>query len=174
MRRSITSSARVAIAIGAAALAVAGCGGGEDEDGADASAANASGGIVSVESVDGTDVLTDSQGKTLYTAPVEEGGNIRCVDACTSFWKPVTATSAEADRAAEDAGAGLGVVERPEGERQLTLDGLPLYTFVEEDAGRLEGDGFVDDFEGTRFEWEAARTDGSTAPSDGPSGGFGY
>jgi predicted lipoprotein with Yx(FWY)xxD motif len=169
MRHSFFLSTLV---IGAAALGVVACGGSDDESGA--SAAGSSTGIVSVATVDGTDVLADSAGKTLYTAAVEKGGKILCVDACTSFWEPVLASSADADKAAEELDASLAVVKRPDGAQQLTLDGLPLYTFAEEDAGSLEGDGFVDDFQGTRFEWEAARTSGASAPDDGRSGGYGY
>jgi predicted lipoprotein with Yx(FWY)xxD motif len=171
MRPSIILSVLV---IGAAAVGVVACGGGDDDSGA--SAAGSSAGTVSVASVDGTDVLADSAGKTLYSAAVEKGGKIRCVDACTSFWDPMLASSADAEMAAADLDANLGVVDRPEGEQQLTLDGLPLYTFTEEDAGKLEGDGFVDDFQGTHFEWEAARTTGdSPAPTDdSPGGGYGY
>jgi predicted lipoprotein with Yx(FWY)xxD motif len=62
----------------------------------------------------------------------------------------------------------VGVVERPEGDEQLTFNGLPLYTFTQEEAGRLDGDGFVDDFQGTQFEWAAAVTG---AGPDGASGG---
>jgi predicted lipoprotein with Yx(FWY)xxD motif len=125
-------------------------------------------------------VLADSEGRTLYTAAVEQGGEILCVDACTSFWEPVVASPQEADAAAAELGAELGVVGRPEGEQQLTFEGLRLYTFAEEDAGQLDGDGFVDDFRGTHFEWEAASigggagSAGSGAPSDGPGGGDGY
>jgi predicted lipoprotein with Yx(FWY)xxD motif len=160
----------VALAIVATALVVAGCGGDDDESGAAAGAAT---GVVSVENVDGTDVLADSGGRTLYTAEVEKDGKILCVDDCTSFWQPVLASAGEAEAAAAELDAELGVVKRPEGDQQLTFDGLPLYTFTEEDAGQLEGDGFVDDFKGTRFEWAAATT--GAAPSDGPSnGGYGY
>jgi predicted lipoprotein with Yx(FWY)xxD motif len=180
MRLSITHSVKVALAIGAAALGVVGCGGSEGEENAGAGAAGASAGIVSVASVDGTDVLADSEGRTLYTAAVEQGGKILCVDACTSFWEPVLASPDDAEPAAAELDADLGVVDRPEGGQQLTFNGLPLYTFVEEDAGQLEGDGFVDDFQGTHFEWEAARANGgsgssgSSAPSDSPGGGDGY
>jgi predicted lipoprotein with Yx(FWY)xxD motif len=169
MRRSIT---KIMLATGALALAVAGCGGGDDEQSA---AASTSSGIVSIASVDGTDVLADAAGRTLYTAPVEEGGKILCVDACTSFWEPLMATSAEAEAAAAELDVDLAVVDRPEGDRQLTFDGLPLYTFAEEDAGQLEGDGFVDDFQGTHFEWQAATTSGD-AGSGAPAGGdpYGY
>jgi predicted lipoprotein with Yx(FWY)xxD motif len=175
MRRSIILCTLV---IGAAALGVVACGGSDDDAGA--SAAGSSSGIVSVATVNGTDVLADSAGRTLYRAPVEKGGKILCVDACTSFWDPTLASSADAEKAAAELNAKFGVVKRPDGKQQLTFDGLPLYTFAEEDAGKLEGDGFVDDFKGTHFKWEAARTgggspsSGSSAPSDNSSGDYGY
>jgi len=173
MRPSIIISA---LLIGAAALGVAACGGSDDETGA--SLAGSSTAIVSVASVGGTDVLADDSGMTLYSAAVEQGGEILCVDECTSFWEPVQASPADAGTAAGELDLDLSVVQRPDGEQQLALDGLPLYTFTEEQAGALDGDGFVDEFQGTRFEWEAARTSGGS-PSSGSSGddprdGYGY
>jgi predicted lipoprotein with Yx(FWY)xxD motif len=167
MTRSISYSAGVALAVGA--LVLAGCGGDSGGGGGERAA---SAGVVSVEDVDGTDVLADSQGRTLYSAPVEKA-KVLCVAGCTSFWQPVMASAADARRAASDLGADLGVLTRPDGGRQLTFDGLPLYTFTEEGAGQLKGDGFADDFQGTHFEWQAARTDGgSSSPAQG--GGYGY
>jgi predicted lipoprotein with Yx(FWY)xxD motif len=170
MTRSISYSAGVALAVGA--LLLAGCGGDGDSGGGGGGERAASAGIVSVADVDGTDVLADSQGRTLYSAPVEKA-KVLCLAGCTSFWQPVMASAADARRAASDLGADLGVLKRPDGGRQLTFDGLPLYTFTEEGAGQLTGDGFVDDFQGTHFEWQAARTDGgSSSPAQG--GGYGY
>jgi predicted lipoprotein with Yx(FWY)xxD motif len=166
---------RTAILIITATVALAGCGGDDDEQAAAPAAATTS--LVSVGTVEGTDVLVDGEGRTLYTAAVEEGGNIRCVDACESFWAPTIASAADAEAAASELDADLGVVERPTGDQQLTYNGLPLYTFTEEDAGQLEGDGFADDFQGTHFEWEAARTEGGSseeAPSERPSYDYGY
>jgi predicted lipoprotein with Yx(FWY)xxD motif len=163
------------LAIAAAAI-IAGCGGDDDETEASASSTNA--GLVSVADVDGTDVLADSEGRTLYTTTAEEGGEIKCVDACASFWEPVTASADQAEQAAADIGMELGVVDRPDGEQQLALAGVPLYTFTEEDSGQLEGDGFEDDFQGTHFLWEAARTGGGSSapaePQDPPGGVYDY
>ena len=119
-------------------------------------------------------MLADSDGRTLYTTEAEKGGKVRCVDACTSFWDPVMASPDDADRATGDLGADLSVLERPDGGQQLTFDGLPLYTFTEESAGQLTGDGFTDDFQGTHFEWQAARTDGDSGMGGRESGGYGY
>jgi predicted lipoprotein with Yx(FWY)xxD motif len=182
MRHSITRSAQVVALIAAAALLFAACGDSDDEQSSDSAAAPPSRGAetVSVQDIDGTDVLVDSEGRTLYSAEVEKGGKILCTDACTSFWDPVVATGDEAASASTD--AQLGVVERPDGTMQLTAEGLPLYTFTDEDPGQLEGDGFVDDFDGTHFEWQAATATAgggsgsaeSTTPADSSSGNYDY
>ena len=87
-------------------------------------------------------------GLQLYTAEVEKA-RIQCTGACTSFWDSVDASAKQSKSASADLNLGLGVVKRPEGTDQLTLNGLPLCRFMEEGAGQLEGDGFVDDSEGT-------------------------
>ena len=174
MKLSIKNSVTAVLAVGAAALVLAACGGGDDGNATAADGGSGSG-LVSIHDVDGTNVLTDSAGRTLYTAEVEQG-RIRCTGACTSFWDPVAASPNEAESASADLDLELGVVNRPDGESQLTFKGLPLYSFTEEGPGRLDGDGFVDDFEGTRFEWAAAST-GSGSPSggsDGPADSPGY
>jgi predicted lipoprotein with Yx(FWY)xxD motif len=164
MRFSIKPSVTAAVAIGAAALALAACGD-SDSGNVDASTASGGSGIVSIQSVDGTNVLADSEGRTLYNAEVEKR-QIRCVDACTSFWEPVNASAKQSKAASAELNLKLGVAKRPDGSSQLTFDGLPLYRFTEEGAGQLEGDGFVDDFEGTHFEWAAATTGAGSAPSE--------
>ena len=150
--------------IGAAALGIA-------ASSSDDSAAMSSTGLVSIAQVDGTDVLADSGGKTLYSAAVEKGGKILCVRGCTSFWQPMLATRADAKTAAAKLDQKLGVVKRPDGEQQLTFDGLPLYKFADEGAGKLQGDGFSDEFMNSHFQWQAARTNGGTPSS---SSSYGY
>ena len=176
MTISLRQSVMVALAIGAAALVLAACGG--DEDDGNAPAASASSGIASIQNVDGSDVLVDSRGRTLYSAEVEEDGRIRCTGACNSFWDPVGASAAQAEAASAGLDLDLAAVKRPDGAEQLTLKGLPLYTFTEEGPGQLDGDGFVDDFDGTRFEWAAATIGGGSgsAGSDdsSPSSPAGY
>jgi predicted lipoprotein with Yx(FWY)xxD motif len=171
MKLSIRPLLTVALAVGAAALVLAACGGGDSDDNGNATAAESGAGsdLVSVEDVDGTNVLTDSEGRTLYTADVENG-KIRCTGTCTSFWKPVEASADEAESASADLDLDLGVVDRPGGGRQLTYKGLPLYSFTEEGPGQLDGDGFVDDFDGTRFEWAAATTGGGSGSTGSEPG----
>jgi predicted lipoprotein with Yx(FWY)xxD motif len=175
MTLSITRSAKVVLATAAAALFLAACGGGEGKDSADTGAeeTGAASGVVSVEAIDGTDVLVDSQGRALYSADVEAGGRILCTGSCTADWDPAIASG---DQASADINADLGVLQRPDGTEQLTYEGLPLYTFTQEGPGQLTGDGFVDVFNGTEFEWQVATSDrgsgssGSDAPSDSTGG----
>lgn len=155
------------------ALALAACGDSDDDDGSGdgGEAAATSTAAVSAAEVDGTEVLADADGRTLYTADAEAGGEILCTGPCASIWDPALGSGADAEAAAEATGAEIGTVERPDGERQLTLDGAPLYSFTEEGPGELTGDGFTDEFEGGAFVWSVASSPGAEAPATDDSGG---
>jgi predicted lipoprotein with Yx(FWY)xxD motif len=169
------------MAMALAALVLAACGGGNSSSGSsgsgNASTMGTSGGAVSVKSVDKSDVLTNSQGKTLYTADVEKGGHIMCTGQCTTFWMPADGSAAQAKTAAADLNLNIGVVKRPDGKDQLTLGGKPLYSFTQEGAGKLTGNGFTDDFNGTHFTWSAATTgavQSASGSGSSSSGGSSY
>lgn len=150
----------------AAALLLAACGGG----GGSSSPAAAPGGgkTVATSQISGVGrVLVDQSGKPIYTSDQEQSGKIVCAtNACTTFWKPVEA-GAQMPAAGGDTGK-LGVVKRPDGTRQLTANGRPLYTFAEDSPGRSTGDGFTDDFDGHHFTWHVVHAGGKT--SGGGSG----
>jgi predicted lipoprotein with Yx(FWY)xxD motif len=149
----------------ASALVLAACGGGGG-DSSDSAPAAASGMTVAVKSIDGIgDVLVDSGGKALYTSDVEADGKVRCTGACTSFWKPLTVDSAKPS-VAGDVGS-VGVVSRPDGAKQVTVGGKLLYTFSEDAPGKVEGNGFADDFDGRHFTWNAVLAGGDVAGSSG-------
>jgi predicted lipoprotein with Yx(FWY)xxD motif len=169
MRLSIKNPLTALVAGGLAALVLAACGGNSNDDNGSATASNASmsSGVVSVKDVDGNDVLTNSQGKTLYTANVEKGGQIMCTGSCTSFWEPATATAKQASSASSQVDVKLATIKRPDGAQQLTFKGKPLYSFTQEGAGELDGNGFTDDFNGTHFVWSAATTGASSGSSSG-------
>jgi predicted lipoprotein with Yx(FWY)xxD motif len=152
------------------ALFVAACGGGGGEDTTSGSGAVRSG-TVSVRSVDGVgDVLMTADGMALYASDQEMAGKIRCTGACTSFWTPLELGSG-APMAGGDAGK-LSVIKRPDGTRQVTSNGMPLYTFSEDGRGEVSGNGFTDDFGGTHFVWHAVVAGGKPASSgDSGSGG---
>jgi predicted lipoprotein with Yx(FWY)xxD motif len=154
---------RVLGAAVAAPLALAACGGGSQ---------NGAAATVGVKSVDGVGkVLVDASGKALYTADVEADGSIKCVGACKSFWKPLTIASGK-PTAAHDVGK-VAVIKRPDGSRQVTVAGKPLYRFVDDSAGQIKGIGFQDEFGGRHFTWDAVLAGGGLAPmSDGQPGGY--
>jgi predicted lipoprotein with Yx(FWY)xxD motif len=151
----------VVLAAPVVALALGACG--SSDDGGGSSAAK----TVSAKQVSGVgSVLVDSRGRALYTPEQEARGKILCTGECLSFWQPLVA------RSGTPTGAGnLGVVRRPDGKRQVTRDGKPLYTFSEDSRGKVTGDGFKDDFGGRHFVWHAVLESGSTAtaPQDDPS-----
>jgi predicted lipoprotein with Yx(FWY)xxD motif len=152
-----------------ATLALAACGGDDATTGASSPPASAgSGKTVTVQRVDGVgSVLVDAGGKALYSPDEEGDGKVRCTGACTSDWQPLTSDSGSPSA---DAAAGkLDVIERPDGTRQVTAEGKPLYTFVEDSPGEVTGDGFADDFEGQHFTWHAVLAGGQ--PSSGSSSG---
>ena len=160
MKRLLATGAALA-----ASLILAACGGGGDDSTASATPA-ASGLTVAVKSIDGIgDVLVDSGGKALYASDVEADGKVRCTGACTSFWKPLTVDSAKP--VAADGVGKVGVISRPDGAKQVTVAGKLLYTFSEDAPGKVEGNGFADDFDGRHFTWNAVLAGGDVAGSSG-------
>jgi predicted lipoprotein with Yx(FWY)xxD motif len=168
MKRQLITAASLA-----ASLVLAGCAGGSSES----AAPDRGGPTVAVKAIDGIgDVLVDASGKALYAADVESDGQVRCTDACTSFWQPLTLDSGMPTAA--DGVGNLDVISRPDGTRQVAADGMPLYTFSEDTpfsqdtAGSVEGNGFSDDFDGQRFTWNAVLAGGRIARGSGSEDGY--
>jgi predicted lipoprotein with Yx(FWY)xxD motif len=176
MKRLLTPTTVIA-----AALAIGACGGGGGGGGSAASSGR--GGTVGLRDLPGVGrVLVDPAGKPIYTSDQEANGKLVCTDACTAFWKPVPAAGRRPSGAP---GAGrLGAITRPDGMKQITADGKPLYTFSEDSPGKATGDGFSDDFAGRHFTWHVVRSGsqssgggrgGSAPPDTGGSGDdYGY
>ena len=156
-----------ASAVAAALLVLSACG---SENGSSSSSDNDSADL-SVESVGGAgSVLVDRAGHPVYTNNVDERTRIRCVGQCAEFWPPVKVTgSVESSVAGVD--GTFRWIERPEGGRQVSLDGKPLYTFSNDSGDSVKGEGFTDDFHGTNFTWHVVAAAGSQSSSDG--GGYG-
>jgi predicted lipoprotein with Yx(FWY)xxD motif len=182
-RKSILGIASVALL----ALGLAACGGGDDDSdsgSAGGMGAGNDGQTVATQSISGVgDVLVDSSGMALYTNDIDTRSKIACTDQCAAEWLPLAAPGGgqptSDDSALQDE---LGTMQRPDGSSQVTLDGLPLYTFVDDTPGQVTGDGFSDSFAGTTFTWTVASAGGSSSASgsaattttDSGSGGLGY
>jgi predicted lipoprotein with Yx(FWY)xxD motif len=155
-----------AVAALALVLVLAACGDDSDDgdSGSSAAASTTSATTVSIESVDGVgEVLVDSGGAALYTADQEMDGTVRCTDSCADTWIPLTLSGSREPSAPDDVPGELGVTERPGGERQVSYDGQPLYTFADDTtAGQVTGDGLSDTFDGELFSWQVVQTGDET------------
>jgi predicted lipoprotein with Yx(FWY)xxD motif len=165
MKRLLILSVAVAI-VAATTAAIAACGGGDgDSSVSTPPATNAT--TVSVREIgDDGAVLVDAAGRALYAADQETAaGMVLCTEGCTSFWEPLTVSTGPPT--GSSVSGELGVVERPDGSRQVTLDGKLLYSFVEDEPGEVTGDGFEDAFDGQTFTWHVVHADGSTGSEGG-------
>ena len=112
-------------------------------------------------------VLVSSSGLPLY-ANVQDNGASQCNGSCAMIWKPLTAT---ATPTATGTSGKLGTITRSDGSRQVTVDGKPVYTFVEDHPGQANGNGFHDQFGSQKFEWHVVLSSGQMASSGGSPAG---
>jgi predicted lipoprotein with Yx(FWY)xxD motif len=152
--------------LAAAVFAVAGCASGTGTTTTPGTARAGPAATVSMKVVPGVGPsLVDSTGRTLYFADQEASGSIHCLAACVRFWIPLTTSSGSMPTAGDGVTGRLSTINRPDGMVQVTYDGKPLCTFIQDDApGKATGNGFKDSFDGTDFEWHAAGLTGA-APS---------
>lgn len=112
-------------------------------------------------------VLKDTSGMALYSPAGESATNIRCTGGCTSIWMPLRPGQAKL--------SGATTITRPDGTKQVAVGGKPLYTFVQDSAGEISGNGAKDAFSGKQFTWHAVQSGGTVSSSPMPaSGGGGY
>jgi predicted lipoprotein with Yx(FWY)xxD motif len=112
-------------------------------------------------------VLVDSEGFTVYSFDKDSGTMSSCYGACAKAWPPVTPEGGPVN--GEGAmSSKLGTTKRKDGTSQVTYEGHPLYTFVEDGtAGEDNGNG-VSAF---GAEWHALDGTGSAvAASTGSEG----
>jgi predicted lipoprotein with Yx(FWY)xxD motif len=102
------------------------------------SPAAASGNMVLSKTINGTAVLTNSKGLTLYWFGPDTSTTSNCSGQCATYWPPVVGPVT--------AGPGvtgtLGTITRADGTIQATYDGHPLYTYVADTSpGQDKGNG---------------------------------
>ena len=111
-------------------------------------------------------VLKDTSGMALYSPAGESATNIRCTGGCTSIWMPLRPGQAKL--------SGATTITRPDGTKQVVVGGKPLYTFVQDSAGKVTGNGAQDAFSGKQFTWHAVQQGGTVSSPMPASGGGGY
>jgi len=98
---------------------------------------------ITLSSALGVNILVDSAGFPLYHDLREKKGEIHCVGACAEDWLPLLVNR----RTKLVAGPGvkaseLGTIKRPDGDVQVTYNGLALYRFGGDTLpGQVNGQG---------------------------------
>lgn len=80
-------------------------------------------------------VVTDGQGTTLYYFTNDEAGTdtSACTGECLEAW-PIAVAAGDEPAVDESVTGDVGTITSPDGEQHLTLDGMPLYYFVQDTA----------------------------------------
>lgn len=156
--------------IGAVALLAAACGSSGSASTTSSTAASTTGSagtaaVVKVVSVPTYgSILTDSSGKPLYTL------SGTCTGSCASAWPALTVPSGTNLAGASGAAGTLSTMQEPDGTEQVTYNGSPLYTFVQDSSDHVTGQG-VAGFSVVKVS-HTANPASSTSTTGG--GGYGY
>jgi len=127
-RSSIALAAAAALAITVATPAVAG--GGST--------------VVKAGHAAGTPVVVSSHGRTLYVLTPETTKHLLCTGSCLSVWLPVKTGKSTKLKAGNGVKGRLGRFSRGGGSYQVTLRGLPVYTYVgDSGSGTASGIGLT-------------------------------
>jgi predicted lipoprotein with Yx(FWY)xxD motif len=147
------------------------------------SAGSSSGTALTAKTINGTKVLTNSAGFTLYWFVPDTPTTSKCTGSCATFWPPVTGPGT--------AGSGvtgkLSTITRSGGSLQVVYDGHPLYTYAGDTApGQAKGNG-INASGGVWHEMTASAPAAPAAPAAPPAppapapstssaggGGYGY
>jgi predicted lipoprotein with Yx(FWY)xxD motif len=135
--------------LSAAGLALAACGSGAGTaSGSTAAGASSSGGAaisgaaLKTASTSLGTVVVDSAGKTVYAfdKDTKNSGTSACTAGCAGLWPAVTTTASSPS--VVGVSAKVSTITRPDGTKQITLDGRPLYTYSgDSGAGAVAGQG---------------------------------
>ncbi len=124
-------------------------------------------------------ILVDGQGKAVYLFAADTPGKSNCSGSCSTYWPPVTAPTT-LPAAPAGVSAKLGEIMRADGTHQLTVDGLPVYTYVgDSKPGTASGQGknlngglwWVVSPSGTQITTTAAASSPAPSASKSSSGG---
>jgi len=135
-------------------LALAACGNDDSGSGSDAAAttteqsssssssSSSAGAVLATADSNFGRIVVDGQGMTAYVFDKDTAGSGKsaCSGQCLDIWPAITADS---DQPTVDGVDGeVGTITRDDGTKQVTLDGLPLYTYApDEHAGDVKGQG---------------------------------
>ena len=81
-------------------------------------------------------ILADGRGQAVYVFDRETSSKAACYGACAKAWPPVLTRGRPVAGKGVRAGR-VGTTRRRGGKRQLTMDGRPLYYYVDDAPGRV-------------------------------------
>jgi predicted lipoprotein with Yx(FWY)xxD motif len=103
-----------------------------------APAASSGGTTLTVKTIAGQQVVTNSAGFTLYWFAPDTSTTSKCTGSCATYWPPVKGPAT----AMSGVTGKLGTITRSDGTTQATYDGHPLYTYAADSApGQAKGNG---------------------------------
>ena len=92
--------------------------------------------VLKTTTINGTTVVTNGKGFTLYWFAPDTPARSVCTGACAQYWPPVTGPAT----AGQGVSGTLGTITRSDGTKQATYDGHPLYTYIADTAhGQAHG-----------------------------------
>ena len=132
---------------------LAGCGGSSNNEsstpqaGSPTTTTTTSGGSSTVAKILGTastplgTILVDGSGRTVYMFAVDTMNKSNCTGSCLSYW-PLVPAPAKLPASLPGISAKLSSIDRPDGSTQLTVNGMPVYTYVGDSSpGETTGQG---------------------------------
>jgi predicted lipoprotein with Yx(FWY)xxD motif len=87
-------------------------------------------------------IVVDGEGMSVYyfTKDTKDSGTSACTGGCLTAWPPVTTTSATPS--VEGVMGTLGTIATPDGKKQVTINGMPIYYSAKDKAaGDITGQG---------------------------------
>jgi predicted lipoprotein with Yx(FWY)xxD motif len=105
-------------------------------------------------------IVTNADGHVLhrYDGDSASPSTTTCTDACAAQWPPVLLEDGKQPQLLGVDASRVGVIQRPDGGRQVTLAGWPLYMWAQDDGDLASTEG-----QGTDGKWFAVAPDGSKA-----------
>jgi predicted lipoprotein with Yx(FWY)xxD motif len=91
------------------------------------------------------EIVVDGEGMTVYyfTKDEKDSGVSNCTGDCLVAWPPVL-TEGDAPEV-EGITAEVGTIDTPDGKKQVTIDGMPIYYWQNDKApGDVDGQGVND------------------------------
>jgi len=146
----------------AASLIVAGACGNDSKPAQNESGAKAA--RVELGATDLGEVLVDAEGRTLYAFTPDTSTSSTCTGGCAQTWPP--ATTRGNPSAGSGVSAGLAVITRADGRKQVVANGHPLYRFSgDTKSGDVTGQGSGGSWYAVSAEGSLMRVEPTTTPT---------